>query len=128
MGVVIIEKQEDKPYVLMDDSDGRFILRGRSYPEDPYEFYSPFIQWVKQLPNKDISKLFVEIDVDYFNTSSFKMVFNLLFEIEQIHDSYGLDVTILWLYDFDSLDIKEAGEEIADIIKLPFDIKQLVEK
>ncbi len=122
METIIVKESEDTPYVLMDVSNSRLEIKGKSYPENAIVFYKPIFDWVKSLSQKGISKLEVNLEYDYFNSASFKMIFDLLFELEALRETYGLDVNVNWYYEYQSQDIREAGVDLSEFIKLPFHI------
>lgn len=124
--IVEIKANVDTPYVLLDSQNGILQIKGRSYPENPQAFYAPIFQWIKWKSDKGIKKLDVCIFLEYFNTTSFKIIFDMLFELENVNTIYGIDIQIFWHYDSFSLDIKEAGCDLAELINLPFEISEKV--
>lgn len=122
METIVVKEMEDTPYVLMDVSNGVMNIRGKSYPENAIVFYKPIFDWLKGLRNVGIGKLEVNLEYDYFNSASFKMIFDLLFELEALHETFGIDVKVNWFYDYHSQDIREAGIDLSEFIKLPFHI------
>ncbi len=90
-------------------------LSGRSIPENSIEFYSSLIAWTDTLCS---SEGFVEVNInlEYFNTSSSKCLMDLLKRIE----SANVDAQVNWNYEEDDEDMLEAGEDYDAIIDLPF--------
>ena len=109
----------DTPTVNFDPGNNTFEISGRSYPEDTAEFYIPVLEWVESYvsePNKRTQFVF---KLDYFNSSSYKPFLDILLKLEGIVKK-GLTVEVEWFYKDGAWDIKEAGEEFADIVLLPF--------
>lgn len=114
---------EDTPEVLFNRETNEFSLKGRSLPEDAFNFYSPIIAWmtayVKQ-PNKN-SELIIALE--YFNSSSVKQVLNLISLFEEIIKS-GNSAKIIWCYaeGDDLMEIK--GLEFKSMVmSLPFELR-----
>jgi hypothetical protein len=124
MDIVEIMAKVDTPYVLLDSQNGILKIKGRSYPENPQAFYAPIFQWIRKNADNGISKLEVSFFLEYFNTTSFKIIFDMLFELESVETTYGIDIQILWYYDAFSLDVKEAGSDLSELINLPFNISE----
>ena len=64
-------------------------------------------------------KTAVNIQLEYFNTSSSKCLLDLFKKLEGMHKS-GNDITIKWYYEEDDEDMLEAGEDYQSIINIPF--------
>ena len=56
----------------------------------------------------------------YFNTASSKLLLDVLMKLEEIH-SDGHEVLVRWCYPEDDEDMRDAGEEYADIVDIPFE-------
>jgi hypothetical protein len=63
---------------------GELRIRGKSYPEDPMKFYGQVIDWVKELKNQDIPKIELTVCLDYFNTSTSKLMLYIFRQLESI--------------------------------------------
>lgn len=90
-------------------------LSGRSIPENSIEFYSSLIAWTDTLCNSE-GVVEVNINLEYFNTSSSKCLMDLLKRIE----SSNVEAHVNWYYEEDDEDMLEAGEDYDAIIDLPF--------
>jgi len=100
---------------------GIIRIEGSSYPENAYEFYTPVIDWIKTHLSSGSNSLTLDVQVDYFNTSSTKMLLDLLELLAQFHQS-DKDVAVNWYYEEDDEDIREVGEELSEDIDLPFNL------
>ena len=90
-------------------------LSGRSIPENSIEFYSALITWTDTLCSSE-GGVEVNINLEYFNTSSSKCLMDLLKRVE----SSNVDAKVNWYYEEDDEDMLEAGEDYDAIIDLPF--------
>jgi hypothetical protein len=119
METIIIEGTPKTPSVNFDSASGILQLKGRSIPENSIEFYKPLVEWLDEYASKPQSKTAVNIQLEYFNTSSSKCLLDLFKKLEGMHKS-GNDITIKWYYEEDDEDMLEAGEDYQSIINIPF--------
>lgn len=119
METIIIEGTPKTPSVNFDSASGILHLKGRSIPENSIEFYKPLVEWLDEYAAKPQPKTAVNIQLEYFNTSSSKCLLDLFKKLEGMHKS-GNDITIKWYYEEDDEDMLEAGEDYQSIINIPF--------
>ena len=120
-----ISATDDTPEIDLDKSKGIFKISGKSLPEDVIEFYSPVFSWLEAYaadPN-DVTKM--EVKIIYFNSAS-QRALNEIFTILSRVNVKGKKVEIEWNYHEDDEEMREAGEEFADITHLPFQFKSFV--
>lgn len=127
MGKIAIEGTSKTPTVLFDSDEGVMELKGRSIPENSIEFYKPIVESLDEYANGPKSATKVEIQLEYFNTSSSKCILDLFKKLESIHKA-GNDVSINWYYEEDDEDMLEAGEDYQAIIKVPFTMIEVEEE
>lgn len=126
MEPIIIEGTPKTPTVHFDSSEGAFKLEGRSIPENSVEFYKPLVDWLDQYRENPLPKTTVEVKLEYFNTSSSKCILDVFKKLEMIHKAKN-DVEIKWYYEEDDEDMLEAGEDYESIIRVPFEMIEIVE-
>ncbi|MBP6756741.1 MAG: DUF1987 domain-containing protein [Bacteroidia bacterium] len=107
------------PTILFDINGGVLDIKGRSIPENSIEFYKPLVDALDKYSVATKSATTVNIQLEYFNTSSSKCILDIFKKLESIHKS-GSDVTINWHYEDDDEDMLEAGEDYQAIIGIPF--------
>ena len=105
-------------------SDGQLLIKGRSIPENSIEFYKPLIDWISEYSDNPKGKTLVNIQLEYFNTSSSKCILDVFKKLESISDS---EVSIKWYYEEDDEDMLEAGEDYEAIIDLKFEMIEVEE-
>ena len=120
MDVIKIMGTDDTPSVLLDVANNVFEISGRSLPEDVAAFYNPIIEWMEKYNQDPKPKTVFHFKLAYFNTASSKMLLDILMKLEELHNS-GKEVVVKWHYAEDDEDMKEAGEEYADIVDVPFE-------
>ena len=105
-------------------SNGELLIKGRSIPENSIEFYKPIIDWISDYGNSPQSDTSVNIQLEYFNTSSSKCILDVFKKLESLSDTA---VKIKWYYEEDDEDMLEAGEDYEAIIDLPFEMVEVEE-
>lgn len=119
MDNISLEGTGKTPSVNFDSSKGIVEVKGRSIPENSIEFYKPLIKWLEDYSSNPGDSTIVNVQLEYFNTSSSKCILDLLKKLEPIN-SKGKNVVINWHYEEDDEDMLEAGEDYQAIIKVPF--------
>ena len=114
-----IEGTPKTPTVNLDPNSGKVEIKGRSIPENSIEFYKPIVDWLDSYAASPKGLTEVNIQLEYFNTSSSKCILDVFKKLEGIHKA-GNDVVINWFYEEDDEDMLEAGEDYQSIIKIPF--------
>ena len=126
MEPIIIEGTAKTPTVKFDSIEGLFRLEGRSIPENSVEFYKPLVDWLETYKDSPLQKTVVEVKLEYFNTSSSKCILDVFKKLEVIHKAKN-EVQIKWFYEEDDEDMLEAGEDYESIIRVPFEMIEIVE-
>lgn len=120
MEALKINGTDDTPSIILDAENNAFHISGKSLPEDVYSFYKPILDWFKAYAESPNPKTVLEFKFIYFNTATSRIIIDILFLIEKIHKNKH-DVAIKWFYPDDDEDLKDAGEEFAYIVKIPFE-------
>jgi hypothetical protein len=105
-------------------SEGELLIKGRSIPENSIEFYKPLIDWISEYSDNPKGQTLVNIQLEYFNTSSSKCILDVFKKLESISES---EVSIKWFYEEDDEDMLEAGEDYEAIIDLKFEMNEVEE-
>jgi len=123
MDNLVIEGSAKTPTVEFQE-EGKLLLKGRSIPENSIEFYKPIIDWIGNYGNAPKGDTEVNIQLEYFNTSSSKCILDVFKKLETLS---GTNVTINWYYEEDDEDMLEAGEDYQAIIDIPFKMIEVEE-
>ena len=113
MGPLHIAATAKTPEISFDAEANRLTLSGRSIPENAVDSYRPLLDWAHGVGEE--TAMVVQIQLEYFNTSSSKCLLDLFKRLEA---SSALEV--LWYFDSDDEDMLEAGEDYDHIVGLPF--------
>ena len=93
----------------------RFLISGRSIPENSIEFYKPLLDWLDKYVNNPLESTIFEIKLEYFNTSSSKCLVEIFRKLEKIHDN-GKQVSIEWYFDEEDEEYwEESGEDFKEM-------------
>ncbi len=125
MESLFIEGTAKTPAVRFDGDQGLIEIKGRSIPENSIEFYKPLVDWLEKYTKTPKSQTKVNIQLEYFNTSSSKCILDVFKKLETIHKSNN-EVAINWYYEEDDEDMLEAGEDYESIIRIPFKMIEIV--
>jgi len=123
---IVIEGTSKTPQVEFSSENGKLLIKGRSIPENSIEFYKPLIDWIGEYAEKAQDSTVVNIQLEYFNTSSSKCILDVFKRLEQVRNS-GKTVAVKWFYEVDDEDMLEAGEDYQAIIDLPFEMIEIEE-
>lgn len=117
-----IVSTEDTPEVLFDAAHSTFRMSGRSLPENAYNFYKPLLEWIKRYVDGNSNKQTkFEFELDYFNSSSGRFMFEMLTLIEENAHSIEL-YEIHWKAHSDDELMIEKGEELRSLLNLRFNL------
>ena len=97
-------------------------IRGKSIPENSKGFFTPVFEWMDSYSKAPAAETTLDIQLDYFNTSSAKSIVDIFKKLEQIHKSGNSNVTINWRFDEDDGDMMEAGQDYQSIIRVNFNL------
>ncbi|HNT41318.1 MAG: DUF1987 domain-containing protein [Bacteroidales bacterium] len=126
MELLSIEGTPKTPTVTMNPNTGVIEIKGRSIPENSIEFYKTIIDWIDEYSKSPQPNTVVNIQFEYFNTSSSKCILDVFKKFEMLKKNKA-DVVINWYYEEDDEDMLEAGEDYESIIKVPFKMIQIVD-
>jgi hypothetical protein len=121
-----IEGSAKTPSVKFDSQKGIIEIKGRSIPENSIEFYKPLVDWLEEYKKAPFEKTIVNIQLEYFNTSSSKCILDVFKKLETIHKAKN-EVEINWYYEEDDEDMLEAGEDYESIIRIPFKMIEITD-
>src|SRR5450759_532923 len=129
MQKLYINSGANTPEIHFSPDENIFLISGRSAPEDVRAIYYPVIQEIKNIVNDIIvgkysiytpeNPLIFKVDLTYFNSSSTKFLYDILFELKRLPPS-GIQVIVEWFYNDEDLYMKEAGNDIALLAEMEF--------
>jgi len=116
------EKSQRTPAVDFN-KNGELRIEGRSTPENALEFYEVLIAWLKDFKKTKPANLNLHVSLEFFNTSSGKLLINMFKLIEKFKND-GFEPNIFWYYDEVDEDMFQAGQDYQSIVRTPFHVVQ----
>ncbi len=115
MDKLIVEATRSSPAIQFDAEKRQLSIRGESYPENAAAFYAPVFAWLKEFiagltPSEPVQ---VDLEIFYLNSSSTKVMLNLLDVLEQVAQD-GANIIVNWRYDPDNEAILECGQDLSE--------------
>ena len=108
---------ENTPEINFDPVSGELEMSGKSIPEDSMGFYSPIIDWLKVYVKRPAEKTTFSFKLEYFNTSSSKLLLDVFNILEEISDSLSLN----WYCEESDEDLEETANDFDEVLN--YDIK-----
>ena len=119
----VVEGSDLHPSISMDFSSGFFRIAGKSIPENPWQVYQPVLDHLIDYSNRPQTDTVMEIELEFFNTSTSKMLLDIIGELERLHKTGDSNVLVKWIYTDE--DMLEVGENFKHLMDLPFDLISL---
>jgi hypothetical protein len=113
----LIEGTKLTPKIAL--SEAKFEMEGKSIPEDAYSFYEPVILAIHEYLENPPSETAINITLEYINSSSKKILTNILKLFEKSHTIHSV-IVINWYYEEDDESIFDLGQDLKSIVRIPF--------
>ncbi len=124
-----IKPTTHSPEICFSPEENKFFIHGTSAPEDVRGLYYPVIEWLRIFID-EVSKgkypafsednpVRFQIDLEYFNSSSAKFLYDIFFGLKKL-GALNVPVVVEWKYEEEDIDMKEAGEDIALLAEMEF--------
>lgn len=127
MNNINLEREASAPYypgIKFNAETGVCEIEGESYMEEAYKFYLPIINWIKDFTEKENRKLYFNVKLMYFNTSTSKCLLDI-FELLKKYTNEGGEIEVTWYYDPDDPDMIDEVKDFEREADLNFNIKEL---
>lgn len=115
----ILEATASSPKIHLNPDNGMFEFSGRSIPENSLDLFGPVIKWLRSYIDNPRPTTTCKFNLEYFNTSSSKYFVEITRMLEEIKFKKNKSVRIFWYFEENDLDIKEAGEDLIALLKIP---------
>lgn len=119
MEKIHIEATKFTPMVYIDPKQGVIEFKGISSPENSLGFYQNIFITLDELLSWENKEIVANLSFIYFNTSSSKCLFDVLKKLGMARTS-GRELTINWFYEENDEDMREVGEDYANVLNLNF--------
>ncbi len=107
------EKTGSTPHIIIDEEKAYMKFEGESFHENVIEFYQEVSQWLEQFLKTDFQNLTFDCELQYFNSSSAKLLFNMLLAMDN-RAAQGKKITVNWRTTPDNDIILECGEDFKE--------------
>lgn len=121
MEALHLKKTTKTPAVNFDPVSGKLSMSGISIPENPFDLFYPLQKWVKEYVKAPAPTTEIHLALDYFNTSSSKLIYELLKPFELISASSKVH----WYYSADDEETLMAGERYQALLQIPFELVEM---
>ena len=121
---LIQEGTEDTPEIKFDSGANVFKIEGRSYPENPREFYQPVLAWLADYGSNPNPSTNLDVYLEYVNSGSVKEVFKILYLVEDIMES-GQEAKVTWRYKKGDELMHQKGLEFQKFLEVPVELIEL---
>ncbi len=121
MNPLEIQAGRSTPGIKFNPDENTLSFIGSSLPENVHIFYKPVIDWINELnPSSFTEKpLNIIFRLSYYNSGTIRCLAEILNAIKDLNGK-GLNYSIEWHYDTDDDIIREAGEELSDVLNMKF--------
>lgn len=124
MQLLELQATLSSPSVCFDPEQGLLHMKGESYPENTFEFFSPLISWIDSYIQSSSSPVRLELELAYLNTGSVKCLMDIFDMFEDAHVD-GRDVGVVWRYNQKNTRALETAEEFSEDLSFPFMIEAI---
>jgi len=115
------EKTAMTPYVLVDEKNKYMRFEGESYHDNIFEFFLEISNWLNKFLKTDFDSFTFDCELRYFNSSTVKMLLNMLLDMDNSKNSKN--ITVNWITTKTNMIIIECGEYYQEDMKnLTFNI------
>lgn len=112
------------PGISYNSDNNTLNIFGSSLPENVHEFFKPVLLWLDEYEDSvdKIDKPFkIIVKLAYYNSSSMRYIHDIFSRIVKISEK-GINTSIDWYYEKDDDLLREAGQDLAEIVGIKFNI------
>lgn len=114
-----IAATSNTPGIKACRATGQVSLSGDSYPENSFDFFQPLIHWLEAYLAQEKQALTMELSLAYLNTSSVRVMMDLLDMLEEAFGK-GMEVRLIWYYEAGNERVAELAEEFKEDCTFPY--------
>lgn len=124
MEALLIRATEESPGINFDKESNKFLIFGKSFPEEARRFFDPAILWLDEYAKKPNQETIFEVRLEYYNSATSTILLEMLHIINKIYVK-GSKAKIVWNYLEIDDDMLEAGKEYSEMLKVPFEFRAI---
>jgi hypothetical protein len=119
---LIIRPKGDTPGIILNPSENKFEIYGKSLPEDTNEFFDPVINYFREYSKNPNPVTKFVFNFEYFNSASVRKIVDIISILEDMHQK-GNSVRIVWMYEETDEVMKENGDDFQDTTTIKIELK-----
>lgn len=100
--------------------NGELNILGNCFPEDPKLFFQPILAWLEEFKTTHKGEVNLTIDLNYVNTSSIKILLEI---IQGVTGNFKSKAKINWIYELEDEDMLEVGEDLEMVSEFKFNFQ-----
>ena len=97
-------------------TSGELTIGGKSIPENANKLFEPIVKW---LEDYSCERTVFSVKLEYFNTSTSKILYDILKDMESRHKKGNL--IIKWYYEEGDEDVLDAGQYYESLMQTSFE-------
>lgn len=106
------------PAVEFNKEKNIFRIEGKSLLDNPTAFFEPIKQWFQNYKSEPNPETALVIKFEYFNIATSRELLDIFKILETLPNA-----KIIWHFLEDDEDMEESGQELAELVKVPFDFQ-----
>ncbi|HWY36932.1 MAG TPA: DUF1987 domain-containing protein [Bacteroidia bacterium] len=116
-----IEARDHTPAVTLDKENAVMEIKGYSFPDEAFVFYSEIVAWFKEYVKEPNTETKMVFDFKYLNSTSAKFINDILKSLDSLVAA-GKKVSVEWYFDADDEDIQQLGSTLKEFHKVSFSV------
>jgi hypothetical protein len=100
--------------IELNPIENKFVFKGRSIPENAYDFYQPVIEWLDNYTKNPNAISVFEFRFEHINTHSTQQIMKILQRLDKFPGDSK--VKIKWYYNKEDSDMLEIGNRLKEIL------------
>jgi len=122
MEPLIISGTQESPGINFDKDNNKFIIFGKSFPEEAKRFFDPVFIWLEEYLKNPNEETIFEVRLEYYNSASSTMLLEIFYTFEKLVEE-DKKVSVIWNYLEIDDDMLEAGKEYEEMVNIPFEYR-----
>jgi hypothetical protein len=106
------------PAIHFDKEKEIFLIEGRSVADNPEPTFEQALNWLQEYSKSPNSTTKFCLKFEYYNPATARLLLNLFKVLESMKGA-----KIIWQFLEDDEDMEESGQELAELVTIPFDFQ-----
>lgn len=113
-----LPSSELTPAIELNHQKNIFRIEGKSLLDKPETFFAPVKTWFEEYSNSPNPETVLAIKFEYFNIATSRELLDIFKIMEKLPNA-----KIIWRFLEDEEDMEESGQELAELVTVPFDFQ-----